>query len=114
MKDAPISDRHALETLGRRLARHRLNRNLTQAALAEEAGVSKPTVQRIEAGHSSQTSNLVRILRALGLLGNLDGLVPEPGVSPMQQIESHGKPRQRASTPKSNDEAEPWRWGDES
>ena len=58
------SDDAALETLGRRLARHRLNRNLTQAALAAQAGVSTPTVQRIEQGHSSQAANLIRILRA--------------------------------------------------
>ena len=72
------SDHAALQALGRRLARHRLNRNLTQAALAAQAGVSTPTVQRIEQGQSSQAANLIRILRALGLLENLDALVPEP------------------------------------
>ena len=74
-----------MQALGRRLARHRLNRNLTQAALAAEAGVSKLTVHRIEQGHSLQAVNLIRILRALGLLDNLDAVVPEPAISPIQQ-----------------------------
>ena len=108
------SDDAALEALGRRLARHRLNRNLTQAALAAQAGVSTPTVQRIEQGHSSQASNLIRILRALGLLGNLDALVPEPPASPIQQARMRGRIRQRASS-SSGKPATPvdWSWGDE-
>ena len=103
-----------MQALGRRLARHRLNRNLTQAAVAAEAGVSTLTVQRIEQGHSSQAANLIRILRALGLLENLDALVPEPAISPVQQARMRGRIRQRASS--RSDRPEPptdWAWGDE-
>jgi len=66
------SDTAALEELGRRIARHRLNRNLTQEALATEAGISTPTLQRMERGRPSQTSSLVRVLRALDLIGKQD------------------------------------------
>ena len=108
------SDDAALEALGRRLARHRLNRNLTQAALAAQAGVSTPTVQRIEQGHSSQAANLVRILRVLGLLHNLDALVPEPPLSPIQQARARGRIRQRASSSSGKPETPgDWSWGDE-
>jgi transcriptional regulator with XRE-family HTH domain len=113
MPNPSPSDAEALETLGRRLARRRLNENLTQAALAEQAGVSTPTVQRIEHGHSSQSSNLIRILRALGLLANLDALVPDVAASPMQQIKMRGRPRRRASSSDSTDEAAPWSWEDD-
>ena len=109
------SDDAALQALGRRLARHRLNRNLTQTALAGQAGVSTPTVQRIEQGQSSQAANLIRILRALGLLDNLDALVPEPAISPIQQARMRGRIRQRASS--SSGKPEPpadWSWGDDS
>ena len=112
--DFGASDDAALEALGRRLARHRLNRNLTQAALAVEAGVSTPTVQRIEQGKSSQAANLIRILRALGLLDNLGALVPEPPLSPIQQAGMRGRIRQRASSPSGKPETSvDWSWGDE-
>ena len=108
------SDDAALEALGRRLARHRLNQNLTQAALATQAGVSTPTVQRIEQGQSSQAANLIRILRVLGLLDNLDALVPEPAISPIQQARMRGRIRQRASSPSGKPEQPAdWSWGDE-
>ena len=103
-----------MQALGQRLARHRLNRNLTQATLAAQAGVSTLTVHRIEQGRSLQAANLIRILRALGLLDNLDALVPEPAISPMQQARMHGRIRQRASSRSGNEEPPTqWSWGDE-
>ena len=110
------NDTAAMQELGARIARHRLNRNLTQAALAVEAGVSAPTVQRLEQGKSCQASSLIRILRALKLLEHLDGLVPEPPASPMQQLRMSGKLRRRASSPGGTHIRErpaAWTWGDE-
>jgi len=108
------SDKAVLEELGRRVARYRLNRNLTQAAFAAEAGVSQRTVHRIEHGHSTQATNLIRVLRALGLLDNVEALVPEPAASPVQQVRLRGKQRQRASSsPAAAPADEPWSWGDE-
>ncbi|MFP6757733.1 MAG: helix-turn-helix transcriptional regulator [Alphaproteobacteria bacterium] len=109
-----ISDRAVLKELGGRIARHRLNKNLTQAILATEAGVSTPTIQRIEQGKSSQSANLIRILRTLKLLENLEILIPEPAVSPIQQAKMHGKRRQRASSPSGKmDQPSEWIWGED-
>ena len=110
------TDSAAMQELGIRIARHRLNRNLTQATLAAEAGVSVPTVQRLEQGRSCQASSLIRVLRALQLLAHLDGLVPEPPASPMQQLRMRGKLRRRASSPAGTQIRErpaAWTWGDE-
>ena len=63
--DDQMSDEALLRELGHRLARHRLNRNMTQAALAHEAGVSRSTVARLESGESTQLTNLLRILRGI-------------------------------------------------
>lgn len=111
------SDTAAMQELGSRLARQRLNHNLTQATLAVEAGVSVPTVQRLEQGKSCQASSLIRILRALRLLDHLDLLVPEPAPSPIQQLRMGGKLRQRASSPATTagirESPGTWTWGDE-
>lgn len=72
-----LTDSATLEAIGQRIARHRLDQNLTQAQLSEEAGVSKRTLVRLESGESTQVTNLLRVLRALGLL-NLDSIVPAP------------------------------------
>ncbi len=109
-----ISDDAILAELGHRIAQYRLNRNLTQRALAKEAGVSKRTLHRIEHGFPTRINNAIRILRALDLLGNLETLIPEPAISPIQQVKLQGKQRQRASSPVEKPEPNsPWSWGDE-
>ena len=108
------SDGAVLKEIGNRITRYRLNQNKTQAALAQEAGISNRTLTRVEHGHSVQASSLIRILRALQLIDNLDALIPEPVVSPVQQFKMQGKHRKRASSKsvKSNKEGT-WSWGDE-
>lgn len=111
------TDDAILKELGERLARSRLNRNLTQAQLANEAGVSKRTVERIEAGHSTQLSNLIRVSRALGLLANFNFLIPEPIPSPIEQLKLRGRVRERASASSRTTligfPSDEWTWGDE-
>jgi len=109
-----LSDDAILAELGTRIARFRLERQLTQAALAEQAGVAKRTVERIEAGASAQVSSLIRVLRVLDLLPALDRLIPETGPRPMDLLKRKGKVRRRASARhRSESPAEPWTWDDE-
>jgi putative transcriptional regulator len=107
-----FSDQAVIQELGQRIARYRLNQNMTQEVLAVEAGVSKPTIQRIEKGASSQIVNVIRILRALKLLENIDSMVPEPTVSPIQQIKMQGKIRRRASGTAIREPKVKWSWKD--
>lgn len=108
-----LSDAAILQEMGARVARCRLNRNQTQDALADEAGVSRATVQRIEQGHSTQLTNLLRVLRALDLLQNLEQLVPVPPDSPVQAVRRKGRVRRRASVPRRQTrDPVPWTWGD--
>ena len=80
------TDAAVLVELGERIAARRLSRQWRQADLAFEAGVSKRTVERIEAGVSVQTVLFLRVLRALGLLGGLNQLVPASGPTPMELL----------------------------
>lgn len=107
------SDDVVLAELGARLERARLDVDMTQARLAEESGVSKSTVERLEKGHSVQLSNLIRVLRVLGLLKNLDDLVPPVGPRPVELLEMQGKQRQRASSTRKRKDETDWTWGDE-
>lgn len=108
-----VVDELILRELGERLARVRLERNLTQAGLAEQAGVSKRTVERMEAGGVTQLVNLVRVCRALDLLERFEMLIPEPVASPVAQLKLRGKERQRASSAKATTTpAGKWQWDD--
>lgn len=108
------SDAAVLAELGSRLKRHRLQRNQTQQQLAEEAGVSKRTIERLESGGSAQLSNFIRICRALGMLERLEPLVPEPLPSPIEQLEWQGKQRRRASQGTTPPRGREWKWEDDS
>ena len=112
--DVLMGDDAVLQAIGKRLARRRLELKLTQAQLAEQAGVAKRTVERIEAGESTQTLTLIRVFRLLGLLENLAALIPEPEPRPLDLLKLKGKERRRASSkPRKDQVGEPWSWGDE-
>ncbi|MEA3348490.1 MAG: helix-turn-helix transcriptional regulator [Pseudomonadota bacterium] len=108
-----LTDDAILTETGKRIAQCRLNHQLTQAEVAEQAGVSKRTVERIEAGASAQMSTIIRILRVLDLLPGLDHLIPEPGPKPIDLLKLKGKVRQRASSNRQSKQAnKKWSWGD--
>jgi transcriptional regulator with XRE-family HTH domain len=108
------TDEAILTELGERIARSRIDRQLTQAVMAEQAGVSKRTVERIEAGASTQLASVLRVLRVLGLLEGLNKLIPEPGPRPMDLLKLKGKTRQRVSSAHIVRESKaPWTWGND-
>ena len=95
------TDAVILGELGSRLAKIRLDHNLTQAQLATQAGVSKRTVERLETGAvATQLSGFIRVCRVLDLIERFDLLIPEPVPSPVAQLKLGGKKRRRASTAK--------------
>lgn len=114
-EDNLLTDASALAMLGERINRQRLQRNQTQAELAAASGVSKRTIERLEAGESTQLSNFIRILRALDLLEGFDLLVPEILPSPIEQLKLQGRQRQRATSVREPDKPTvTWTWKDES
>ncbi len=85
---------------------------LTQAELAVQAGVGKRTVERLENGKSAQMSTLVRVFRVLNLLPNLDAMIPEQGISPLDLVKLKGKTRKRASRSRGTAGTAKWEWKD--
>jgi len=112
-----LTDAAVLHEIGDRLERRRIDAGLTQARLAEEAGISKRTVERIEAGHSTDFVMLLRALRVLKLFEALDQMVADLPQSPLLLLKTRGRARKRVghsrrpphgtAAPKP---AAPWKW----
>ena len=109
-----LSDESVLKEIGDRLARTRLEQNLTQAQLAGIAGISKRTLERLESGAAAtQLTSFIRACRSLGLLERLDLFLPTPKVSPVEQLKLQGRKRKRASGKKvEKPSSKKWSWGD--
>lgn len=111
---AQLTDEAVLQELGGRLAGLRIEHNLTQAALAEQAGVSKRTIERLESGEvATQLSGFLRVCRALGLLERFETLLPESVPGPMAQLKQAGRKRQRATGKRGvTENPGKWTWGE--
>ena len=111
------SDNAIMGELGVRIATIRLELNFTQAQLAQQAGVSKRTVERLESGGvGTQLSGFIRVCRVLELIERFETLIPEPLPSPVAQLKLRGRMRKRASAPRtvdpSRESPEKWKWAD--
>ena len=97
-----MSDKAVMGELGKRVRRQRLNQNITQKELAEKAGVAYTMVQKLEQGDDCRMAGLIRILRALAALDQLDLFLPDPGISPLQLVRQQSHERQRATKSRSS------------
>ena len=108
----------ALQRLGTGVSQRRISLNLTQQELAEQSGISKRTLERLENGLPVQTPNLLAVLARLDVLEAIFRQIPGEGVSPIQQVRAlmKGSPRQRVrrtATPAPSTNDDGWVWGDE-
>ena len=99
--------------IGRRLARLRLSRNVTQVALAEKAGVGVRTLRRLEAGGRSSFDTFLRVATALDLEDAILAAVPKGDVGPIERVSKKGSERRRASAASKRRAPSTWTWGDE-
>lgn len=97
---AELTDDAVLMLIGERVERQRIEANLTQAELAREAGLSKRTVERIEAGKGCELVMLIRVLRVLKLSEGLNVLLPDLPPSPIALLRMKGKQRRRVAHPR--------------
>ena len=110
-----ISNAQIAQHIGESLAQVRLVRNLTQAALAAEAGISIATLKRLERGDNSTLDSLIRVMVVLGLAENFAILVPDASIRPLELSRSAGKQRQRARIQREEmaKSDTPWTWEDD-
>lgn len=98
-----------LEEIGKKLVRLRLSRNITQSELAQDAGVSLRTLRRLESGKGVTLDSFIRILTALKLQQNMDILIPNPRIRPIERVRTGGHERQRSRSAKTVKHGTKWR-----
>ena len=86
-------------TLGERVRRLRLSRNIDQQSVAEKGGMSVSALRNLESGRGATVETLLRTLKALDYLEGLDILVPEATVNPVALLRTL-KPQQRVRRPR--------------
>ena len=105
----------ALRTeIGRRLAQLRLARNVTQAALARDAGIALRTLRRLEAGSPCGLDSFLRVALALGIGDVIVAAVPASAIRPIERVAARGAERRRARPAKGREADAAWSWGEES
>lgn len=98
--------------LGARIKRNRIDMQLSQQDFAAKTGISTRTLSAAENGEDIRLSNLLRILRTLGCLENIDLLLPELAFDP-ESYRTLGKERKRVSRTSEGKDTSKWKWGDE-
>lgn len=111
--DFSLASSEAIEdALSQQIEHIRLSRNITQAQLAKQAGVSRSTLTRLgQEGKGVSLNSFIRIMQALQLHSHLKALLPDPGISPLERLKLEGKDRQRARRKKKT--SQEWTWDDE-
>jgi transcriptional regulator with XRE-family HTH domain len=113
-KEEMVTPNQAEIEIGERLARLRLSRNVTQAVLAEQAGVGVRTLRRFEAGEPSTLDTFLRIAAALDLEEAILSALPEGQIRPIERVSGKGGERQRARPAAKKPDQPTWTWGAES
>ncbi|MBX2886960.1 MAG: helix-turn-helix transcriptional regulator [Granulosicoccus sp.] len=110
--DFSLVSSEGVETaLSQRLEAIRLSLNMTQAELASKAGISRSTLTRlVQDDKGISLDSFIRIMQALGLHDHLQALLPDPGISPLEQLEQKRQERKRARGKK--EASKPWTWND--
>jgi transcriptional regulator with XRE-family HTH domain len=90
------SDAATLQVIGNFLKEARLQQNKSQEAAAEEAGVHRSTLVRMENGEGGTLLSFIQLLRMLDKLQLLQAFETKPQISPLLLAELELKKRRRA------------------
>ncbi len=99
--------------LGQRIAQRRIEMGITQAQAAEQAGLGKRTIERIESGGDTQLSTLIRLLRLLDMVDALEQLIPKAKNTPLEMLKNQPKTSKRVKPRQITKPKKTWKWGDE-
>ncbi len=98
-----MNDDRILKQIGTFVKFCRMERNITQAMLAKDAGISRSTLSLLERGETVTVATLIRVLRVLGQLQIVNGFIIPTQRSPILLAEAEKKGRKRVSFPRDKD-----------
>nr|WP_321414797.1 helix-turn-helix transcriptional regulator [uncultured Allomuricauda sp.] len=101
-----MSDKALSEVIGRFIKHHRLQKNLSQATVAQNADISRSTLSLLERGETVTVSTLLQVLRTLELLHVMDVFEVRPQISPMHLAKMERERRKHASGKPHKDQQE--------
>lgn len=101
------------QDLCQKLVGVRLLKNISQAKLANAAGVSRRTISRLENGAGVSLDTFIRVMLALGLADHLAALLPDSTIRPIERANRKAE-RKNASSPRTDKKkgSKKWEWGD--
>lgn len=105
-----MSDKAIISVIGEYIKQQRLIQNKTQAKIAEDAGINRWTMSKVENGEPISLISLIQILRALNLLDILDIFKTNTQISPLELAKLEKQKRQRASRENTNKEQNESEW----
>jgi len=88
---AKLSDDAIITKIGNFVKKERLNQNITQQKLADNAGINRTTLSELESGRRCNLITLIQVLRILNMLQLLDVFDYKKPVSPMLLAEMDAK-----------------------
>ncbi|WEK36053.1 MAG: helix-turn-helix transcriptional regulator [Candidatus Pseudobacter hemicellulosilyticus] len=92
-----LSDSAIIREIGEFVKAKRIDRNLTQDEVAEQAAVSRSTLSLMERGQNTALANLLKVLRVLDALYVLSQFKVTEPISPLQLAKEEERKRKRAS-----------------
>ena len=100
LKSEQLAPAEMLRILGMRFRDYRLRLNLTRKQISEFTDVGMTTLFKFETGRSTDMSfmTLMKLLRAVGMAGNWEALLPELPESPYLYKENVKRQRARKKT----------------
>lgn len=91
-----LSDDAIVSKIGEFVKKIRLQQNVTQARLAEMAGLNRWTISQMEKGESVKLASLIQILRALDVLYVLNQFEFVDEISPLEYAKLKKQEKKRA------------------
>jgi len=104
-----LTDREIAAAIAKRLRRWRVDPKgaaMSARELARRSGMGLTPLRRFEKTGGITLRNLIALMRAMGLLERLDGLVPDPSTpSPMSVLQAEQAKRIRQRAPRRKQQA---------